>query len=313
MLAHLLVGLLFLKGGRAVAPAPVPVTIAPVLQNEKEATNISGAACARPGACLLVSDEKRYAREFRLKGTTITPGEKVDLLDGDGKDETDAEGAAFANGAYYVTGSHGVTKKDAVHQDSRYWVYRVKVDAASGRPKAKVEKSGRLLAILQATPELKAHAEQPLQDNGVNIEGLAVRGHDLWFGFRGPTSAAGAYVMKVSEAAVFEGAAAKPAMSVLPLGTGQGVRDLAALAGGGFLVLSGPQAEDDGSATPTRAQVFFWDGVSKSVRPLADAPHGPGAKPESLTVLADDAQGYEVLIMCDGPSGGAPVRMRVPR
>ena len=295
----------------AAAP-PLAVAISPPLKDEKEATNISGAACARPGVCLMVSDEKRYAREFSLVGGKIIPGDKLDLLGG-GEGETDAEAVAYADGAYYLTGSHGVTKKTAEHQDSRYWVYRAKVDPQTGRPTGKVKTSGALLAILKATPPLKAHVDQPLQKNGVNIEGLAVRDHQLYFGFRGPISSAGAYVMKVSEAALFDGAPAAPVVSVLPLGAGQGIRDLAALAAGGSLVLSGPQAGDDRSATPTRAQVFFWDGISGTVRALADVPHGAGAKPESLTVLGEDARGYDLLIMCDGPAGGAPIRLRVPR
>ena len=66
----------------------------PALDDKKESENISGVACqptATPyRSCLLIGDEKRYARTFALRGTTVVPGEKVTLtyLDSSGKPQS---------------------------------------------------------------------------------------------------------------------------------------------------------------------------------------------------------------------------------
>ena len=90
-------------------PEATAWVVKPALDDEKESLNVSGVACQSTGAplrsCLLIGDEKRYARSFRLDGTTVVPAEKVPLLpkeEGDVEwDETDAEGIA-ADGSFYL-------------------------------------------------------------------------------------------------------------------------------------------------------------------------------------------------------------------
>ena len=82
------------------------LTVNPKLSaDDKEATNVSGAACfivaGERKSCLLIGDEVRYARFFSIDGKTLVPGQKIFLLperDSNGHKfkETDAEGIAFA-------------------------------------------------------------------------------------------------------------------------------------------------------------------------------------------------------------------------
>ena len=88
-----------------------------------------------------------------------------------------------------------------------------------------------------------------------------------------------------------------------------------------LLILAGPVS--DGPLPP---QLWFWDGGDcfPGKRADGDPPQGrvvglgtvpapPGAKPEALVVLGEDAaaRSYEILVLYDGPRGGAPQRFRV--
>ncbi len=64
-------------------------------------------------------------------------------------------------------------------------------------PAQEVERSDHLRAVIAATPKLQGYAEKPLDEHGVNIEGLAVRGDRLFLGFRGPVINGKAQVMSV--------------------------------------------------------------------------------------------------------------------
>src|SRR4029450_2751013 len=124
-------------------------------------------------------------------------------------------------------------------------------------------------------PELREYAEKPLGEHGVNIEGLAVRGDRLFLGFRGPVLSGKALVMSVNIDAAFGNAPARPQVLPISLGDGMGVRDLAAVADG-FLVLSGPEADE-----PGEADLFFWDGQSAAPARLGILAGGPeGGRPE---------------------------------
>lgn len=297
-------------------------TIEPALTDPDEATNLSGIACSVANgatrSCLLIPDETdsgRYARFVTLhQDHTIAPGRAIGLLppkvDGRKMQETDVEGVAFADGFYYLAGSHGLKKEGGDFQPSRFFVYRFKVDAATGLPSfpfdkdaaaPQVERSGKLRALIAGTAPLKKDAERPLDEHGVNIEGLAVRDGRLFLGFRGPVRKGVAHVMSVEIEAIFGDATAHPKVFEIALGKGAGVRDLATVAGG-FLILSGPEADETGPA-----DLFFWNGKSREPARLASLAGLPeGAKPEAVLVLGEDAKAYRVLIFSDGIAGGAP-------
>lgn len=311
-----------------IAPVPMAWAIQPPLPDPKEAENISGAACYRVNgarkSCLLASDEAdsgKYARFFAIDDHTIVPGPTITLLPkkrhGQKMKETDVEGVSFAEGSYYLIGSHGLSKKAAEFQLSRFFVYRFRVDSGTGMPgfpfggespAQEVERSDHLRAVIAATPKLQGYAEKPLDEHGVNIEGLAVRGDRLFLGFRGPVINGKAQVMSVNIDAAFGSAPASPQVFPISLGDGMGVRDLVTVADG-FLVLSGPEADELGEA-----DLFFWDGRSAAPARLGMLGGVPdGAKPEAVLVLAEDMEAYRLLIMSDGIPGGAPTEYRVSK
>ncbi|TAU35385.1 DUF3616 domain-containing protein [Rhizobium ruizarguesonis] len=301
--------------------------VSPELTDSEESTNVSGAACAvltkTQTSCLLIGDEVKWARFFKLDENQLVPGEQVYLLPKKHDvnsalvkyKETDAEGISFHDGYYYLIGSHGLNKSGEF-QDSRYFLYRMKVDASSGlakdfgtedRQSSDVEKTANLQKALADDPTFKDHVKEK-PDVGVNIEGLAVSGDDIYIGFRSPLPNGDAVIASVPIKDAFENSEAKLKPHPADLGTGMGVRDIAAV-DDGFLILSGPQADKAGPAG-----VCFWKASSPEAQCHDLKKAGPDdSKPEALAVLGTTKDHYEVLIMSDGPSNGAPAIYEVPR
>ena len=323
------------NAANALAEAPPleaePLRIEPALADGKERKNLSGAACHGSGLCLLIGDEKRYARYFRLAPGVLAPTESLlHLLPPELPDESDAEGIAFAGGHFYIVGSHSRTKQGA-EQASRHFVYRVAADAETGlptglgtdqAPSPAVERA-TLDPIIAAHPLLSRHLTEPPGDNvarsgpshGVNIEGIAVAGDTMFIGFRGPVDRDGAVILRTRASAVFGSGPASVDTARVRLGVGQGIRDLAAV-DGGLLILSGPERRLQVEARP---ELFFWTWEREPVflgrlqgRPL---PEGEDSydNPEAIAVLQETADAYRLLVLWDGQSGGVPEIVRVPK
>lgn len=336
------------------APPAPPALVAPVRQldvrgafeGKDEAKDISAIACATPAgaavrACLLVSDGVRHVRLVTVSSDAVTLGSAITLVAkedeaGARNKEVDAEGAAFVRvgdrGFYYVTGSHGASRGSGSYQGARFGLFRIPVDPATGRPAfggfdgprpaPEVARTGVLEDLIAAVPELAAQAcrrDGPclgLDAGGVNIEGLAAKDGDLYFGLRAPTIDGRAVVLRLPAEGLFDPVAApalKPAVLRARLGANFGIRDLVAVAGG-FLILAGLDVtEQPGLSYPS--VVHFWDGVGEATRPLAVlASAHPMAKAEGLLVLADaPSEDYRLLIVFDSAAGGAPAEYRVPR
>jgi len=285
--------------------------------SDDEATNVSGAACHLENnvrvSCLMIGDEVRYARMFSFDERAVVPGDKVFLLpkkDETGKklDETDAEGVAYADGFYYIAGSHGLNKSGE-KQPSRYFLYRMPVktvdhsDGNVGSPSAVAENVTRTAALDRILSEvLKATANVAPERGGNNIEGLAVTSGRLFLGFRGPVLAQGALIVEISVTAAFDGPAKSLKLHFVDLGLGQGVRDLAAYENG-LLVLSGPQDRQGGAA-----RIYFWNPEEESLKLLAELSEvgSPEHQAEVLMVAGSAAGKVQLLVMEDGPSNGAP-------
>ena len=319
-----------------IKASPVGWSISGEFDGGKEAKNISGAACAvstgTRKSCLLVSDEKLYARFFDITGTTISLKAKIPILPAQSGTqsfkETDGEGVDFDQGRYYVIGSHGTSKNHGDYQASRFFIYRFSVDAATGMPPfpitgddpaKEVERSDRLEAILKSIPMLRdyactrAQAEcKSLQEHGINIEGVAVRNGSIYLGFRAPSLDGAGFVVRVAEDAVFGDAPAAPQVFRPRLGVGMGIRDLVKVQDG-FLILAGaelPEKEGDVG----KAELFFWRSDSADVTPLgALAGMKTDVKPEALLVLEEQDSAYRVLVLSDGPAGGNPTEYSVLR
>ncbi|MGH2340648.1 DUF3616 domain-containing protein [Segnochrobactraceae bacterium EtOH-i3] len=297
----------------------------------KVSRDISGIACIEtdtfPRHCLVIDDEGQAAQSVTLGNGTLTAGVLVPVItdtyqrpNGPKALELDGEGVAFADGAFYVIGSHGHPRKSDLPADET----DARIKAASqiirlpapgpdrfGRP----EISRALPGILEKVPALAPFAGTRLQANGLTIEGVAVRGDRMLIGLRAPVlDGTRAPVLSVALAGLFGPDTGKvdkadPKLFALPLGADRGVRDLAPW-GTGVLVLAGPSG-DTGDAFA----VYVWDGASNDARLLAELPAAltaGGLKPEALLPLEQTGADLKVLILSDSGKNGAPVAVTLP-
>jgi hypothetical protein len=305
----------------------------------KKSEDVSGIACTTtsgfPRACLVIDDELQAAQLVVLRDGAIEVGEPVALIADthNGKPvEFDGEGVAYHNGFFYVIGSHGHPRdadkeldpvKDApkiqssIATSSR--VVRIRVDRVTGDPISRpgmkdvpdVEASARIRELIAADEVLARFKDKRLDENGLTVEGLAIRGDRLFVGFRGPSSIDGDHGVVLSAAlgTLFDGAAPAATRHTLPLGAGRGVRDLAAI-DEGLLILAGPTDDGDG-----KYAVYGWSGVGNNVKLLGNLPDVMGKKkqlkPEAILPLDRNSSGLRVLIMFDGAEEGGPRAIRV--
>lgn len=295
--------------------------------------SLSGIACNKNATgeriCLMAFDEGTQARYATLQANQMVPDPQPLFLR-PGTAELDAEAAATDGRYLYVTGSHSAKRGDCSRNPSSRHVVRLTLDPATGRGlPTSLSHSSRLWDTMTTVPVLKDHVgerhclgSEPGQQ-GINIEGMAVRGERLYFGFRGPVIEGEAWVLSVNAAALFGDADTTPELNRVALGASRGIRDMVAV-DGGFLLLAGP---DDGKAhRGIPWTLSWWDGQSSATlaavpRHLATLDLSAVAlracdtelKPEAITVLEESAQNYRVLVLSDGMCDGGPLTFTVPR
>ena len=298
----------------------------------KTRRSLSGIACnvnaANERVCLMAFDEGTQGRYATLQANQMVPDPQPLFLR-PGTAELDAEAAATDGRYLYVTGSHSAKRGDCSRNPSSRYVVRLTLDPATGRGlPTSLSHSSRLWDTMTTVPVLKDHVgerhclgSEPGQQ-GINIEGMAVRGERLYFGFRGPVIEGEAWVLSVNAAALFGDADTTPELNRVALGASRGIRDMVAV-DGGFLLLAGP---DDGKAhRGIPWTLSWWDGKSSASvatpRPLATLDLSAVTlracdselKPEAITVLEESAQNYRVLVLSDGMCDGGPLTFTVPR
>src|SRR5206468_15419 len=124
----------------------------------------------------------------------------------------------------------------------------VRFRAGSDGTASSIERTDKLRAIMAAEPALAPHLDRRLDDNGLTIEGIAIRQGRMLVGYREPALSNGrAAILSVAIEGLFGNAPADARLYRLPLGDGRGVRDLAVF-GDSFLVLAGPAMADPGPA-----------------------------------------------------------------
>lgn len=304
-----------------LAPEAVTWSLAADFEKDKAARmNLSGAACVpttpKFSSCLTANDDKTYAQFFSISNNTLTPKKVILLSDAD--DDPDAEAVAYADGYFYVTGSHGRSRANKQKKTS-YAVFRFPVDPRNGQPTfvvtddrvVGVEVSTRLREALRNGKVIEDYYNEPLADNGINIEGIAAANGRLHFGLRAPSVDDHAFIVSVRANALFSKTRdLKTKVTTLALGKDTGIRDLAAVKDG-FLILAG-SAQDQ--AIP--ASVWFWDGKADKAKALATLDLDgidPKGKAETLLPLDESPSGFRVLVMFDGIENGGPRSFKLPR
>ncbi|ACL55545.1 DUF3616 domain-containing protein [Methylobacterium nodulans] len=301
---------------------------------DKKSKDVSGIACAPANGgqarkCLVIDDNLQAAQIVELHADHLKTDkdQKVPLIRnefGGEALELDGEGVAYADGLFYVIGSHGHPRdkkgklKSAEHAD----MVAARIAAASQIVRVRLSPEGKgsvvppvasLTRAIEAEPALAPFAGRRLENDGVTIEGIAVRGDRLYAGFRGPPLDNGrAAVLAVDLGSAFGEAPAKPSrLFRLPVGERRGVRDLA-VHGTKILVLVGPVGDEPGPSS-----IYEWDGESdEAIRSLGDlgalAGVSPKQKPEAILPLDTTPSGLRVLVMFDGEEEGAPIVVTLP-
>jgi hypothetical protein len=235
---------------------------------------------------------------------------KVSLL-GDSDDEIDMEGAASDSQYVYVVGSHSIRRtkidEDGTYKKNRKRITRVRPHAESYRlDRLKLSGTGELLQqesidlrdIVGSDEVVGPFFDVPGTENGIDIEGIAVRSNELFVGFRGPVLRGNfvpVVVLQFDRPGDYE-------MKFVNLG-GRGIRDLVAVANG-FLVLAGPVGDGDGSY-----RLYFWNGEdclpgdterAGEIRVVSELATAAGDKPEGIAVLAETPNEWRLLSVSDG-------------
>lgn len=280
--------------------------------------NLSAAAALGATEAIVASDETRAAQRMAVDVAkrTLTVLEPLPLLPGKGA-EIDLEGAAASVGerAYFLTGSQALTRQGGEFERERGYVFKLPVNA-SGRPQPQAVAKADLRAVLAADPVVSPFLNLPAEANGLDIEGLAERGGQLFLGLRAPVREGKAAVVEVGIQELFAGKAVLR-HHALPFGNGRGIRDFAALDGErGFLVVVGPSGGPGSgrSASGAKYELWHWAGPDGGVTRLGGLGEVAGesdAKAEALLVLSQSATGIEGIIIHDGPKNGAPYGFRL--
>jgi len=294
--------------------------------------DLSGIACISDKYCLIGADEAREVQVVELSrdARTLRILETLSLLRSGS--EIDIEGVAAEGDCYYIVGSHGISKKRGERQDNRCSIFRLKVDPETGRPSGALIAGSRVPAsldvaslaeVLRVDPVLGPYFGQPLQQKGVNIEGLAVRNGRLFVGFRSPNLGGCAFVLEIPADRVF-GSKSRPvetqnvaSLHRLRLGEGIGIREIVA-AKSCFLIIAG-NAGSEPSEKYTDSEdyeadrdffLFTWDGKGPEVHKIGPIPDVAG-KAEAMTILEETGDHITVLMLFDGEKRGQPTVYRI--
>ena len=310
---------------------------ATVEMDDDKARGVSGIACMAPQEsrrlCLAVNDEERFAEWAVLEGMRLAPtGDKVQLLTQaktqkdaivgampsnncdkiDDFEEFDGEAIAAAAGKVYVVGSHACSRKKGKFKPSAFVLARLDANGKAVGAQA-VERTWRVADIIANSP-LKNNFARP-KDIGANIEGMAIVGDGIYFGFRTPVIDGKATILHTQIEPLFvqgaDRATAIPGVIEMALGDGVGIRDLATLPDGRLLVLSGPAM--NGDAPYLLHLLTPATGAWRTLVELRTDKQGKDsdgkverAKAEAISVLDADAGNVTVIATYDNIDDGAP-------
>mgnify|MGYP001406410867 CR=1 FL=1 len=330
----------------------------------KKAEDVSGLACATsegfPRFCLIVDDETQGAQVVILEDGSGEAGDYIQLSTDQFSEagqteplELDAEAVAYSDGYFYVMGSHGRPRKkdvprekksDASAAASRH-LYCIRIgpdDEKRKRRELKAEprirESSPLSDILESH-KARLKWNERLDNDGLTIEGMAVRDGRLYAGLRAPVVDGKAAIVSIPLNQLFGnpkagepdcGAASSKAGSVElvwvklctnRVGSRSGIRDLVSF-DSGFLILAGPTLDPpDGTPIKHGDYAVFYSDLKAAPRKLADLAPYPGSrdkhgkerpsKPEALLPLEKKDDRLRGLLLFDGPEEGMPTPVEI--
>ncbi len=295
--------------------------------------DVSGIACETtadyPRLCLIVDDETQGVQIIILQKGKLIAGDFIRLTQDSfgGKPlDFDGEAVAYDAGAFYVMGSHGqprhpgksAAETHAKAEASRR-VFRIRfapnsVDMKTGTfmKSATITPSTHFFDIIRMQPDLAPWTDQPLDKNGISIEGVAVRDGQLYAGLRGPViPGKGAVIFSAPLGAVFDNRPGQTGIQFLDLGQDtdgkpRGIRDMLVF-GGGLLIVAGPVNDPPEGQAIKDGDYAIYTATGASAQKLMDLKaYGAKDKPEALLPLESRDGILRALLFFDGPKGGHP-------
>jgi hypothetical protein len=247
------------------------------------------------------------------------------VLAADGN-EVDIEGIACEGRRVYAVGSHAYVRPK-LDKEQSYRKNRARIERIRYHPSrdllarftlqedgtlSSIEKVS-LRSVIEANPILRPFARIPDKENGVNIEGLAVKQGRLYLGFRAPILRDNYVPVLTCD---FDHVDSAKLLFVNL--DGLGVRDLAATKEG-FLILAGPMGNGPGAY-----KIFFWNGhdclpgvrrpdPAGEIKELCRIAHEDKAHAEGIVITQENESFYEFLICYDGLQNGGIRRFRLSR
>jgi hypothetical protein len=285
-----------------------------------EDQDVSAIAFSPEGTGVLASDEGSVVQVLRRTGRSTAAIARDAILGAKANAESDFEGAAYDDGWFYLTGSHGVAKKTGKVQPSRYAVFRFRADGSAQGTGVSDVAEATLTPVLKADPTLAPHFGKPLQRRGLNIEGLAARDGTLFFALRSPNLDGHLVVLEVQADELFT---SKPQPSYklhwVHVGPGLGARAIEATADGILIVTGNAGSEPEGDF-PTADDyeegrgysLYFWNPATGAATRLADL-HNPPGKPEALSLLGETPDAFDIVLLYDSATAGAPQRFTLQK
>jgi hypothetical protein len=264
---------------------------------------------------------------------------RVNLLQGS-DDEIDMEAATSDSNYVYIVGSHS-TRRKKVEEEVKYKKNRKRLTRVAPHEmsyslfRVELDNQGKLIAqdevslieILENDEILAPFSSIPGKENGIDIEGLAIRDGTLFVGFRGP-------VLRGNFVPVLAIQFDEPSNYVLKFVrlAGRGIRDMVAVEDG-FLILAGPIGDGDASY-----QLYLWDGQDCVPGPvelpkrrskrrrrdpettlqaqdpenaidhlvsLGELPAELNTKPEGLALVAENDKEWQLIVLSDGDTNAS--------
>lgn len=247
--------------------------------------DISAISCMSNNLCILASDETNVIQTFSIDGNRLKISKTISL--GKYKKENDIEGITNDGEYFYLTGSHGLSRKKGKYQPSRYKVFRLKLSSTGRIIDLKVM---TLEKILSKHSVMKNYLKK--KKNGVDIEGLAYSNGKLFFGFRSPIIKGKAAILSISTTDLVNGDTSSD-LQLIDL-DGHGIRSMEFQNNSSYII-SGPSSGNSESTFLNEFDSNIEELISKRLL------YKNGKKPEAMEVFTNDA-----LILHDSIVNGRP-------
>ncbi|GAB5436878.1 DUF3616 domain-containing protein [Falsiruegeria mediterranea] len=295
------------------------------------AQNLSAAHCPSVDICFTASDEVRYIQSFRVDEDEIETGGRLYLWDTPKRrdaDELDVEGITSVNGHLIAVGSHSVSRQKCKVREHNEQIYVGSPDML-GRQTPLTTQLISLRPVFAKFDVLRASFHQPLQQNGLNIEGVAAIGDQVFFGFRAPypDGSAGVLILQIGFDALLAQDWDEAELHRVALDTPHGGRGIRGMEqwGDSLLLLVG----DAGAKAPRKKKqekkcggnsphltddyaIHRWTPGSDAADILSRIePRKRQWKAEGLMRDPTRSDG-SVLVFFDGPDNGGPRRFTFP-